>query len=252
MRPPRAKTPGRPAAWLVLALGPALAARAPAPLVVCCAGDSLMRPMPSYFRTLAPQEGLNLELREWAQGGLNTETYPSFFRRNLAEGEGRPCDAILLQLGTNDTVPLLEERTAPAEFRTRMTAILAEFKKFPGQNRPRPVLFLAAVPLFCARPESAAKNRIVETVVNPLIREIARTEGAVLVDQYAVLKDHPELYDPDCIHPNPAGEKALAQNWLNALRRVFSAGGLSSPPHPGAVHDFFRSAPQTRRTQKKS
>jgi lysophospholipase L1-like esterase len=192
-----------------------------------------MRPMPAHFRDLAPASGLLLEIREWAQGGLNTETYPSFYRRLLPEWEGKACDAILFQLGTNDAVPLLEKRWEPVEFRNRMTAILAEFKKYPGRKRPRPIIFLATVPLFCDRPESAAKNRIVETVINPLIRDIARAEGAVLVDNGAVLDHHPALYDPDCVHPGPEGEKALALNWMAALGRAFPDEIAKPPLRPG-------------------
>ena len=189
--------------------------------------------MPAHFRTLAPAAGLTLELREWAQGGLSSETYPSFFRGLRPDGENRACDAILLQLGTNDAVPLLEGRWSAAEFRERMAGLLSEFRKFPGRSRPRPLIFLATVPLFCDRPESAAKNRIVETVINPLIRELAQAEDSVLVDNGAALNHHPALYDPDCVHPGPEGEKALALNWLAALRRAFPEDILRSP-RPGA------------------
>lgn len=202
-------------------------------LVVCCAGDSLMRPMPGLFRDMGAGTGLALEIREWAQGGQNTETYPAFFRRLRPEWEGQACDAILVQLGTNDAVPLLEERWSPAEFRTRMEGILAEFGKFPGRRRRRPLIFLATVPLFCDRPESAAKNRIVETIINPVLRDLAQAEGVVLVDNGAVLDHHPALYDPDCIHPGLDGAKALALNWLSALRRAFPEAVLRSS-HPGA------------------
>ncbi len=225
--------PLRSAALCAAILAVPAVSRAPGPLVVCCAGDSLMRPIPAHLRDLAPASGLSLEIREWAQGGLNTETYPSFYRRLLPEWEGKACDAILLQLGTNDAIPLLEERWGPAEFRDRLTGILAEFKKYPGRLRPRPVLFLATVPLFCDRPESAARNRIVETVINPLIREIARAEGAVLVDSGAVLDHRFALYDPDCVHPGPEGERALALSWLAALRRAFPDEIAKIPFPPG-------------------
>ncbi len=233
MKGPRSRGPLGKAALCAAILALPSVSRPSAPLVVCCAGDSLMRPIPVHLRALAPASGLLLEIREWAQGGLNTETYPSFYHRLLPEWEGKACDAILLQLGTNDAVPLLEKSWGPADFRDRMTGILAEFKKYPGQKRRRPVLFLATVPLFCDRPESAARNRIVETVINPLIRDIARTEGAVLVDNGAVLNHRPALYDPDCVHPGPEGEKALALNWLAALRRIFPDEIVKIPFRPG-------------------
>jgi len=195
---------------------------AAAPLVVCCAGDSLIRPTPVHLRALAAREGPDLDIREWAQGGLNSETYPSFFRRNKTLWRETACDAILLQLGTNDAVPILEERTNPAEFRSRITAILSEFKAFAGPAGRPPVLFLATVPRFCERPETAARNRVVEEILNPILREIAAAEGAVLVDNHAALSGRAEFYDPDCVHPNAEGEKALAENWLRALRLRFA------------------------------
>ena len=60
------------------------------------------------------------------------------------------------------------------------------------------------------------------SIARPLIAkrqvEIAAAEGAILVDQYSILKNRPDYYDPDCVHPNTAGEIALAGNWLRALR----------------------------------
>ena len=189
-----------------------------APLVVVCAGDSIMRPVPAHFRTLAPGEGLDLDIREWAQGGLDSKTYLDFFRRNLEGWAGTKADAILLQLGTNDALPLAEGKRTPEEFRAGMIAILAEFQKFREPGARRPVLLLATVPYFCDRPESAAKNKMVDVVINPALKEIAAAEGAILVDQYSILKNRPDYYDPDCVHPNAAGEIALARNWLRALR----------------------------------
>jgi len=191
-----------------------------APLVVVCAGDSLMRPVPAHFRELAPAEGFDLEIHEWAQGGLNSETYLSFFFQNLPDWEKTRCDAILLQLGTNDAVPILEGKRTLEEFRSNMTMIIRQFRNFQRPNGKRCLVFLATVPYFCEQPESAEKNRIVDSVINPVLMEIAKADGVILVDQYLVLRSHPELYDPDCVHPNGAGEIALARNWLRALRAI--------------------------------
>lgn len=187
-------------------------------LTIVCAGDSLMRPMPVHLRVLAEKAGVALDIREWAQGGLNTETYRSFLRRNESRRAGARPDAILLQLGTNDAVPLLEGRTTAAEVRARVREILAFFKTFEGPRAGRPVLLVASAPRFCEGPESAAKNEVVETTINPILMEEAAAAGAVLVDNHAALLGRPDLYDPDCVHPNGAGECVLAGNWWRALR----------------------------------
>jgi lysophospholipase L1-like esterase len=215
----------RPLGWIVFTAALPVFSVSPFsrdPLVVICAGDSLMRPIPAHIRALAPAEGLDLDIREWAHGGLNSKTYLSFFDRNRPRWAGTHGDAILLQLGTNDALPLLEGKRSAEEFRAGIAAVLDELVKFRKPGDRRPALFLATVPLFCDRPESAGINRIVESVINPALREIAASEGAVLVEQYLVLKNRPELYDPDCVHPNADGEAALARNWLKALREFFS------------------------------
>jgi lysophospholipase L1-like esterase len=191
-----------------------------AAFTICCAGDSLMRPIPVHLRAIAAASGESVDIREWAQGGLNADTYRGFFRENLSSWTGTRSEAVLLQLGTNDAGPILEGRETAEEFRARLGEILKGFKAFEGVRRPRPALLVATVPRFCENPESAAKNRIVETVINPIIREVAAAEGATVVDNHAVLLGQPALYDPDCVHPNSAGERALAQNWWRALKAL--------------------------------
>ena len=207
--------------WRVVFLAVVIAGgalRGDEPLTICCAGDSLMRPIPAHLRAIAAAQNIALDIREWAQGGLNSDTYRSFFRRNEGRWTGTRCDAILLQLGTNDVVPLLEGRTTAAEVRARIREILAVFAKFEGRRRPRPLILMATVPRFCESLESAAKNEAVESTVNPILKEAAAAEGAVLVDSHAVLLNRPDLFDPDCVHPNAAGERALAENWWRVIR----------------------------------
>jgi lysophospholipase L1-like esterase len=187
-------------------------------LGVCCAGDSLIRPTPVYLREIAAAAGERLEIVEWAQGGLTADTYRSFFEERMAAGAANRCDAVLLQLGTNDAVPILEGRETAEEFRRRLAGIVAGFRAFPGIRRPHPEILVATVPRFCESPESAAKNGIVESVLNPAIRDVAAAAGAAVVDNHAVLLNRPSWYDPDCVHPNGDGERALAESWWRAVK----------------------------------
>ncbi|MBM3312764.1 MAG: hypothetical protein FJY80_14800 [Candidatus Aminicenantes bacterium] len=205
---------------LVLGLGFWLGAveRGEEPLTVCCAGDSLIRPTPVHLKAIAAAAGESLRVLEWAQGGLNADTYRGFFRRCQAEGRESRCHAVLLQLGTNDAVPVLEGRETADEFRRRFGEVVAGFGAFPGIGRPRPALMVATIPRFCESPDSAAKNEVVESVLNPIVRDAAAAAGAAVVDNHAVLKNKPDLYDPDCVHPSAAGERSLAENWWRALK----------------------------------
>jgi len=140
----------------------------------------------------------------------------------------------LLQLGTNDAIPLLEKRWEAAEFRgTNESSILVEFKKCPGPKKAAARAFSGHRPSLLRSAESAAKNRIVETVINPLIRDVAKgPEGAVLVDNAAVLSHRPELYDPDCVHPAPEGRRPLALSWAGRLRPGFPRRNRQTPRSP--------------------
>jgi hypothetical protein len=222
--PLRFFVPGVIAAVLPALSGVQAAPSAPgfsrASLTVVCAGDSLMRPVPAHFRELAPEEGLDLAIHEWAQGGLSSETYLPFFFQKFPDWSETRCDAILLQLGTNDAVPILEGKRSREEFRGNLMMIVRQFKSLRKPDGRRPYVFLATVPYFCDQPESLEKNRIVGSVINPVLMEIAATEGVILVDQHLVLRNRPDYYDPDCVHPNAAGEIALARNWLRALRAI--------------------------------
>jgi lysophospholipase L1-like esterase len=192
-------------------------------MTIICAGDSIMRPIPVHLRKIAEGTGIRLDIREWAQGGLNSETCLSYYRRNQARWAGTSCDAVILQLGTNDAVPLLEGRTTVEAVRFRLCEILAFLKAVEGPGGTRPRLFMATVPRFTESAGNAAKNEVVEKILNPLLREVAGAEGAAIVDNHAVLLDKPELYDPDGVHPNAAGERALAESWWRAL--TSHAGG---------------------------
>jgi len=51
---------------------------------------------------------------------------------------------------------------------------------------------------------------------NEVIKEIADTQGLILVDIYSVLGTQ-DVSDYDCIHPNIEGQKKLAKAWISAL-----------------------------------
>jgi lysophospholipase L1-like esterase len=216
-------------AFLVLTAGclagapvtPAPPASRPVP-VVCCAGDSLMRPIPTRLYELTRFSPGSFILKDWAQGGLSSETYLSFFDRRAAVRNRLQPDLILLQLGTNDARPLLEGRLRPDEFERNLRAIVGRFRGFRDRaGRPCPILIASAPPFRDA--DAAAKNEVLLKVVNPGLRRLAEDEGLTFVDNHAILADRPDLYDPDGVHPNPRGEKRLARHWLHWIRAALKS-----------------------------
>lgn len=194
------------------------------PLIICCAGDSLMRPMPAYFRQLLPSLAPKFILQEWAQGGLNSVTYQGFYRQQAGPWRRVTPDIILLQLGTNDVVPVLEGRATIEDFKINMTAIIREFQAYRNAAGQNPYILVATIPLFSDDPANQNKNRLVKEAVNPALREVVEKTGVRLVDNFSILEGRPELYDPDGVHPNPGGEAALAANWIQAVRACLRIG----------------------------
>ena len=192
------------------------------PAVVACAGDSLMRPVPGHLRELRKADSFKFVLKEWAQGGLNSETYQGFFDKRRGTWESARPDMILLQLGTNDAWLILRKKRTVEDFERGMRAILSEFRKFRSASDAPPRILIATIPRFLFIPETAELNGIVENLINPALERIAVDVGVVLVDNFLALKDRPDLYDPDGIHPNAAGELVLAGNWLRAMKQAKS------------------------------
>jgi lysophospholipase L1-like esterase len=188
------------------------------PVAICCAGDSLMRPMPAYFRQLLPSDTPSFILYEWAQGGLNSVTYQSFYRQGAGRWRLATPDFILLQLGTNDVVPILEGRWTVADFKSNLAVIIREFQSYHSAAGKPPFILVATIPYFSDDPSNANKNRLVRDGVNPALREVVEREEVNLVDNFSVLEKKPELYDPDGVHPNALGEAALAKNWIRAMK----------------------------------
>lgn len=187
----------------------------PQKIVIACAGDSLMRPVPLYLRRLLPAK--HIVIKEWAQGGLSSATYLSFF---LAHQNWRQkkVDIILFQLGTNDVSLFLRNEEDEENLLSNLRRIIKEFKKIKSNYFHHPRIILATAPPFAGVKDEAEKNRLLDEVVNPVIRRLANEEKLLLIDHWSRFKGRPDLYDQDGVHPSGEGEKLIARSWRRAIR----------------------------------
>ncbi|MCX7974061.1 MAG: GDSL-type esterase/lipase family protein [Candidatus Aminicenantes bacterium] len=184
-------------------------------IVIACAGDSLMRPVPFYLRRLLPAK--KVIIKEWAQGGLSAATYPSFFEAH-PQWRRQKVDIILLQLGTNDVILFGKKEEDENLFKTNLKKIIREMKKLDGNCFRRPQIIIATAPPFSGNEGEVEKNRLLEGIINPTIRKLAEEEKLLLVDHWPKFKGQKDLYEPDGVHPNREGEKVIARNWRRAIR----------------------------------
>ncbi len=126
-----------------------------------------------------------------------------------ALGTVRP-DATLIMMGAND-IGLGEDGAASTAAREVRT--MAAEARLRGMR-----VFIATLP-----PARAGGNRAIKQILlddyNGRMRDVARTEGAVLVDIYQALATNINLYiGVDGLHPNEVGYAKIAETFYNAIR----------------------------------
>ena len=187
--------------------------------VIGCVGDSLMRPIPSHLKKLMRGLERGIVVVGWAQGGMTVRSYLDFYKRRFPRGRTKNPDFVLIQLGTNDVRSLIEGDSTLDEFETDLKGIIEEFTKYSNGRGESSHVLIANVPL-CVGERYAKSNRFVQETLNPSIEKIAEEEGLCLVDNYRILNNRAHLYSHDGVHPKRVGERALAQNWIIAIRKA--------------------------------
>jgi len=188
-------------------------------LTICCAGDSLMRPIPSHLKKFLPLHEANFNIKDWARGGLSSRTYMSYYKRRVRQRGEKFMDFILLQLGTNDVPHLYSGEYPLTLFEANLKLIVDEFKKCPTERQGSVKILIASVPPLCA-PEYITMNFYIQNTLNPVIKKLSETERLFYVDNWSLLNKRDHLYRPDGIHPSLYGEKVLTQNWILAMRKA--------------------------------
>jgi lysophospholipase L1-like esterase len=198
-----------------------LASCSPRPqgVVIICAGDSFTdSEYPRHLRRLFSQHGRRAKVLNFGRKGHTSGEYLRFLERERTSMSSEKPDFILLQLGTND-VRVDADFTPAADFAANMRNIVAIFRGFKNRAGGEARILVATIPPLPQRfappfgPESAERVR---REINPLIRSLAVEEGLVLVDNYALFQNSPELL-PD-VHPSSAGYRRLAENWYDSLK----------------------------------
>jgi len=139
--------------------------------------------------------------------GLGGETVASALSSNRFSSalQSVAPDALLLLEGANDLIA----GTAPA-------AVVTGLQSMVRQAREEGVrVFLATLP-----PERAPAGGVAMVVpTNDLIRSMAISEGATLVDLYGAFGSSPDPYiGVDGLHPTAAGYDKMAQTFFGAIK----------------------------------
>ncbi len=164
------------------------------------------------------QDGLRAKVLNCGRKGYTSREYLRFLSQKKRELAEEHPDYVLLQLGTND-VREDGDFTAAEEFERAIREIVAVFRGFKNRSGHRSEVLLATIPPLpeeLSFPFSARSAERVVREINPLLKKISAEEKLVLVDNYSLFLEHPQLLSD--VHPTSEGYRLLAKNWYEALK----------------------------------
>jgi acyl-CoA thioesterase I len=203
----------------LLAVGFALSGNASAATNIACVGDSLtfgadlenpdVESYPAVLQTLLPSDYVVRNFGVNATTLLRNGDTPYWDTPTFAESGAFQPNIVLLMLGTNDSKPI-NWSTHSAEFAGDYAAMIQHYRELGAE-----VYAVLPPPVYEPGVYEITPAVLNEEIV-PLIRQTAMTEGAPVIDVFAALSNHPELF-PDTVHPNAAADQLIAQTVFAAL-----------------------------------
>jgi len=187
--------------------------------IVLCVGDSITADdYPRFLQRRFDQDGILAKVLNYGRSGNTSGEYLTFLKKNQKVLSEEHPDFILIQLGTND---LREDHdnTSAAQFSENIKDIIDIFGGFKTRSGKTPLFLLATIPPIpenSSFPFTENSHKRVGEEINPAIKKIAGAEGLVLVDNYTLLLDQPQLL-PE-VHPSREGYRQIAQNWYDSLK----------------------------------
>ena len=183
------------------------------PLIVCM-GDSITAGYGVYsddeMYSAYLQELLGERARVIAYGTSGETLHEASVYASPALNAG--ADTVLLQFGTNDASPALFHADA---FRASVETLLDTHIEALGAEH---VVFLLPPSIYPSDGDLTSFGMSAEKLeqVRAILNEVCAAKGVAVVDLCAATADHPEWF-PDGVHPDAAGNKAIAQAIYDAV-----------------------------------
>jgi lysophospholipase L1-like esterase len=218
---------------LLFPAGLTRAADAPAEKIVrvACVGDSITygsgikdRQHDSYPAVLGRWLGTGWDVRNFGVSGatlLKKGDRPYFKQKDHEAAVAFAPDIVVIMLGTNDSKHRgdgsLEADNAvdnwqyKADYVPDYEELIAEFRK----ANPNVKVYLC-LPTPCFPGRWGINDKTIHDEIIPLVRQVAQTDHAGIIDLNTVLADKSNLF-PDTVHPNAEGARLMAVAVYQAL-----------------------------------
>ncbi|MGE3637200.1 MAG: GDSL-type esterase/lipase family protein [Pirellulales bacterium] len=187
----------------------------PARIRVACIGDSITygfgftdRERDSYPSKLARLLGKEYDVRNFGVNGatlLKQGTRPYWTQDAYRDALAFRPDAVIIQLGTNDT----NLQTWPEhgrEFAGDYVALIDSFRKLRADAR---IFVCLPPPLFRDRGKEYDTDALLSREILLQIKDVARRCQAAVIDVNAAVADKSSMF-PDGVHPNAAATDVIA------------------------------------------
>ena len=206
------------------------------PIRVACVGDSITFGWAASKGNTYPEQLGRMLGEKWSvmNCGVNSLTLLNqgdapYQKRGPMKGalEFQP-NIVVIMLGTNDTKP--NNWKFKESFIADYKDLISKFAALPSKPR----IYICR-PAFVPGKGSWGINEAAILEQIPMLDKIAADEKATIIDVHAALKDRPELYLADNVHPNMEGVTVIAKTVFHALTgKEFSGSVLVEPPAPKA------------------
>jgi len=189
---------------------------------VVCVGDSITysqgvlttRDTDSYPAVLAKLLGSEYQTYNFGLCNrtlLSSGNMPYINEDFAKESLAIDADIVIIMLGTNDSKPM---NWNAKQYETEYTQFVTAYQNMEST----PEVYIMLPPrVFLEDDDSGnCNNETLTKEVIPAIKRVAEFTGANLIDLYAITEAHPEWF-ADGLHPNAAGNQAIAEAIYSAL-----------------------------------
>jgi len=195
------------------------------PRIVTVVGDSLSNTEPDNWVALVAQSRPDLHFTVEAHGGWTTHSYfkPKFDGIAFAQIPAH-VDLFILLLGSNN---LFEDQGGRDATLVAITDGIRRIADHLTTRSPQAQFLLVAPPTVCLRNNTSATRQPDRLIADHTphylrqlgqhYRQLATNNGWEFVDLYPLLTDDDFL---DVAHPNPSGNRKIAQAILTVLARI--------------------------------
>lgn len=207
---------------------PGIGAQGGEPIKVACIGNSITNGGGVYASypdhlgpMLAEKYGENAyRVDNFGVGGTTLSKLsnnPYWEHEELQQALASEPDFVIIKFGTNDSKASCWPQSKDT-YDDDLTEMVHLFQALPSA----PVVCVG-IPVWVCKDNYNISRATLEQEIMPVIRRTAIELGVDTIDFYSVLKDHPEYYHTDGIHPTHPGAELLAAKVMEKLEEY---------PHP--------------------